>query len=134
MILLCLIIGIILIGLWFYIWNYNQEGYNTLGALGPYKEELYKCLSICEREDPSTFLGRTKGSLFCEMKCYSDLSKKARNHIPPKHADTYGSCVDEVFGKCAQECAYSLSDNKQCMHDCALTLVPNCNMGSWTWK
>lgn len=59
-----------------------KEGFIILGSLGSYRDELHRCISDCEREDPTSFMDSTKGSLYCEMGCYSALTEKSREELP----------------------------------------------------
>lgn len=63
----------------------KREGFNLLGALGSrYKDAYLTCISECEREDPSKFLGKSKGSLNCDKYCSSVLSAMREKGMVPK--------------------------------------------------
>jgi len=141
-----------------------REGYGfVMGALGEYQEEYYKCISDCEREDPSKFLGQTHGSLFCDEFCNSRVTELARqggpsdvraDPAPPekvvsridqcnekcgtgpegKFCRQHCFCDKEVDEKCRIDCQYSTLLQEECMSRCTSVTRPNCHSTSWNWK
>lgn len=138
----------------------SKEGY-LLGALGPYKSLYYRCLSECEKEDPSNYMGHA--NLMCSEYCDSMATEMQRKggpsdeegqHVAPPQVietvdDCYARCGEgkiarkcrsncacekEVDERCRLECMHSNIPGKQCMELCSGPMRANCSSLSWTWK
>ena len=138
----------------------NRDDFKILGALAPQKQMYWKCLSDCERGDPSFQMTKTKGSMSCLEYCDSTITDMTRRGGPAYSQDldaatvpivthidqAYARCGDGTKGnfcrknwtsdvqideKCRINCAYSPSND--CMTDCTKSLSPNKSSG-WSWK
>lgn len=136
------IIGLLVFAiiLWFVARDFRiKEGYGVvLGSIGSYKTTYYECLSECEREDPSRFLGKTRGSLYCQQFCDDGITELSKKNLPPAK-DNFSirtlemeGCQYQVSSKCAQECRYS--KNPECQELCRKVNAVNCSTVSWIWK
>lgn len=133
----------------------NRENYGfVMGSMGTIKNEYYRCISECEREDLSKKLGTTHGNLFCAEYCDSKLTDKLRfgekkygiitsidvcNSLCGKERDgefcrDLCFCNNEIVEKCRQECAYSTAPIDFCMQECQKTKTPNCLTLAWNFK
>ena len=135
----------------------KSEGFNILGALAPYKDDLYKCQKECGREDPSKRL-ESSGNFSCSQYCQSYFTGLARAGLPPspKKPETcetrcskgpYGknsiaknkcismcNCHSEVKEWCRElQSPYSTLDARESMKQCIATQMVNCNSVGWSW-
>ncbi len=154
-----IIIAVIILVVWAYSPEKTSEGFDILGALAPFKDGLNKCVSECEREDPTKRL-LASGNLGCDAYCQSYFTGLARAGLPPKNVVTsYDTCeiqCSKAFAKsplskdkcismchCHNEtkkwcrelqCPYTDLDAAPCMKQCIANTMTNCNQVSWTWK
>lgn len=130
-----------------------RENYGfSIGALGEYQALYYKCISDCEREDPSKYLGKTKGSLMCDAYCNSTITDMARrggasyigDSITPKSYTSYPGVgefppptvktrIDECYEQCGEgrpgyecrsNCACQGEVSAKCTQECAYSYLP----------
>jgi hypothetical protein len=100
--------------------NKSRENY-VLGALGPYREVYYKCMSHCEREDLSKKLGATHGSLMCDAFCNSMGTEMARQGDASRSTQPYYKppIIRTSIDKCYEKCGYdSNPDANECRDKC----------------
>ena len=104
----------------------NRESFKVLGTLAPYAKQYYRCLSECEKQDPSKRLIPNRGSLMCEEYCNSVLTEASRQ--PANGADNvFSTAIDESFNICgegrrAERCQDIMSTSKEideyCQREC----------------
>ena len=143
----------------------KREGYGFVnGSLGRYTRGYNQCLSECEREDSSKFLGSLYCAQYCDTK-YTGLARQGGPSYPlsepvvsvsadgttdePRVDQCYHMCGDSLLGqkcrqwcdcdkqvddKCRIDCAYSRFDEQDCMKMCTAKNSVNCVTNGWQWK
>lgn len=126
------------------LWN-TSEKFDVLGAKGNFAKPYFRCLSQCEREDPSKRMG--KPNLYCSMFCDSIFTSLARRGnsdsglpygIPPKYRvslddepyDNSEKCflenIDRLNVTNLGECYCRKEIKKKCDIECAYSPRREC--------
>jgi len=130
--------------------QHSVENFQILGALAPVQKDLARCLSKCEKQNPSNRLG--DANLPCDRYCYERYSSigKCECNSPKKvtksncsdlcrgdlGCSTMCSCIQEVIDWCANMwCPSSKLGSEECIRQCVNANAVKCSSGrSWNWK
>ena len=157
-----IVLGVLIFSIIILLCVGRKEGFKVLGALAPFGNTYYKCLSDCERSDPGDRLTPTHGSMACQEYCDStltDISRRGGPSYPDEYPiapplitteadDAYRVCGEgtkgnwcrqiyftdrEIDEKCRQDCKYSTEPAEVCMELCKYSRSANKSLG-WQWK